>query len=109
MVGLGAELSLDDGPARISAPRGAYNYSQEKMKVDGPVSFNAPDGYQMTTSNVDIDIKAKTAKGTGGVEGTVPSGTFSADSMVANLEDRTVSLDGRARMNFVPGKLRIPQ
>lgn len=109
LSGLAAELSLNDGPGRITAPSGAYNYNTDNLDINGPVNFNAPDGYQMQTSNVDVDIKAKTAKGTGGVTGTVPTGTFSANSMIANLEDRTVTLEGRARLHMVPGKLRIPQ
>ncbi|WP_260926338.1 LPS export ABC transporter periplasmic protein LptC [Novosphingobium sp. 9] len=109
LQGLGAELSLNDGPARINAPTGRYDYNVEKLQADGPVVFNGPDGYHMTTSKVDIDIKTKTAKGTGGVQGQVPTGTFSGDTMSADFENRTVILDGRARMTIVPGKMRIPK
>jgi len=46
---------------------------------------------------------------TGGVEGAVTTGTFKADSMKADLENRTVTLEGNARLQMTPGKLRIPK
>jgi len=39
----------------------------------------------------------------------VPSGTFTADRLVADLEDRTVTLEGNARLRMVPGEFRMPQ
>jgi lipopolysaccharide export system protein LptC len=109
MLDLLAQLSLTDGPARIEAPRGAYDYNAETLEVGGPVNFTAPDGYHMVTDGVSIDIKDKTAVGTGGVRGAVPTGTFSARSMRADLDERTVTLEGNARLRMTPGKLRIPQ
>jgi lipopolysaccharide export system protein LptC len=104
-----ARLSMIDGPAEIRAPSGAYDYHSEKIAVDGPVDFTAADGYRMQTSNVAIDVKTKNAVGSGGVSGSVPTGTFRANSIVANLEDRTVKLEGNARLRMTPGKLRIPK
>jgi len=109
MQKLRALMSLNDGPAQVVAPNGAYNYDTEKIAVNGPVNFAAPDGYKMTTRNVDIDVRSKVAVGSGGVDGTVPTGTFRADSMQADLESRTVTLQGNARLRMTPGKLRIPQ
>lgn len=106
---LKALMSLNDGPAQIVAPNGAYNYDTEKIAMNGPVNFAAPDGYTMTTSKVDVDVKSQVAVGSGGVSGTVPTGTFRGDSMKADLESRTVTLDGNARLRMTPGKLRIPQ
>jgi lipopolysaccharide export system protein LptC len=106
---LTADLAMNDGPAQIKAPSGAYDYHTEKIAVDGPVYFTAADGYQMTTRNVAIDVKAQNAVGAGGVSGSVPTGTFRADRIVANLEDRTVKLEGNARLRMTPGKLRIPK
>ena len=39
---------------------------------------------------------------TGAVTGTVRQGTFSANSMRADLESRTVRLDGNARLRIDP-------
>lgn len=104
-----AQMTMSDGPASITAPRGAYNYNSDNMTVDGPVNFAAADGYRMSTSRVDIDIKQQTAVATGGVQGAAPNGTFSANSMQADLENRVVTLQGNARMRMTPGKLRIPK
>ncbi|WP_404479402.1 LPS export ABC transporter periplasmic protein LptC [Novosphingobium sp. BL-52-GroH] len=109
MQKLKALMSLNDGPAQIVAPNGAYNYDTEQIAVSGPVNFAAPDGYKMTTRNVAIDVRNQRAVGSGGVDGTVPTGTFRADSMNADLENRTVTLEGNARLRMTPGKLRIPQ
>jgi lipopolysaccharide export system protein LptC len=109
MQTLKALMSLNDGPAQIVAPNGAYNYDTEQIAVNGPVNFAAPDGYKMTTSNVAIDVRNQRAVGSGGVNGTVPTGTFRADSMKADLEGRTVTLEGNARLRMTPGKLRIPK
>jgi lipopolysaccharide export system protein LptC len=106
---LTAKLNMTDGPAEIKAPSGAYDYHTEKIAVDGPVDFTAADGYRMQTRNVAIDVKSQNAVGSGGVSGVVPTGTFRADNIVANLEERTVKLEGNARLRMTPGKLRIPK
>lgn len=106
---LTAKLSMNDGPAQVKAPSGAYDYRTEKMAVSGPVDFSAADGYRMQTSNVAIDVKSKNAVGSGGVTGSVPTGTFQANSITANLENRTITLEGNARLRMTPGKLRIPK
>ncbi len=110
MFHLAAELALNDGPGRIVAPRGHYDYRRDRLDVDGPVDFTANDGYHMTANNVTVDIASKTAQGSGGVEGRVPSGTFKAQNMQADLEARTVTLEGNAKLRMTPGsKLEIPQ
>lgn len=109
MLDLAARLNLNDGPARIDAPRGAYNYDTDKLDVAGPVNFAAADGYRMQTNGIAIDIKDRSAVASGGVEGAVPTGTFSARSMKADLDERTVTLEGNARLRMTPGKLRIPE
>lgn len=109
MEQLVARMQMADGPARVQAPRGVYNFETENVTVDGPVTFSAADGYQMMTNNVAIDLKTRRAVGSGGVSGAVPTGTFSADRIIADLEARTLVLDGNARLRMTPGKLRIPR
>ncbi len=109
MAGLIATLQLDDGPARLTAPTGDYDMRNDMMHANGPVDFRGSDGYHMITSGVDVDLKAKRATGTGGVQGTIPSGTFSADRITADLAGENVTLEGHARLRMVPGKLRVPQ
>lgn len=105
---LAARIRMKDGPAQLTAVAGAYDYEAETVSVTGPVEFTAADGYRMTTSHVAIDLKNRMVRGTGGVSGAVPAGTFSAERIVADLEARTVALEGNARLRMAPGKLRMP-
>jgi len=109
MNDLMARLQLSDGPAELRASHGIYNFDKETVSVDGAVNFSAADGYRMVTKNVEIDLKSRRAVGSGGIEGSVPTGSFSADRIVADLGERTVTLEGNARLRMTPGKLRIPQ
>lgn len=108
MRDLVARILLADGPAQLSAAGGAYDYDAEEVSVTGPVTFTAADGYRMTTTNVAIDLKGRRVTGSGGVSGAIPAGTFSADRIIADLGERTVTLDGHARLLMAPGKLRMP-
>ncbi|MEM8724516.1 MAG: LPS export ABC transporter periplasmic protein LptC [Pseudomonadota bacterium] len=103
-----AQLLLSDGPARISAPGGTYDLDEEVVGVDGSVRLTAADGYTMTASGVSIDLNARTMQGDEGVEGEVPAGAFSARAIRADLNARTLSLEGNARLSMVPGELRVP-
>lgn len=100
---LAARILLSDGPAELMAQDGTYNFNQNAVNVRGPVDFRAADGYRLTTSNVLIDLKRQWVSGSGGVAGAVPSGTFSADRIEADLENRTVALQGRARLRMQGG------
>ena len=62
----------------------------------------------LSVEGVTVDLPEKTLVGSGGVSGAIPAGTFSANSLRADLQARTVSLDGNARLNMIPGKLRMP-
>lgn len=104
-----AQLKLNDGPGEIRAPNADYNIDTDNIAVNGPVDFSAPDGYRMVTENVDIDLKNRSAVGSGGVSGTVPTGTFRANDIKVDLESRVISLEGNARLRMTPGKIRIPQ
>jgi lipopolysaccharide export system protein LptC len=108
MSQLMAQIDLGDGLARLAAPDGAYDFRAEQLKVVGPVAFTAADGYRMTVRNVSVDFKSRSLFGGGGVSGSIPAGTFSADRIIANLGERRIALDGHARLRMVPGQLRMP-
>ena len=103
-----ARILLPQGPARLTADKGAYNIDQEVMAVDGPVELTAADGYHMVVSGVAINLETKRMTGDDGVEGSIPAGTFSANRLIADLSERTVTLEGNARLSMIPGKLRMP-
>ncbi len=106
---LAARIRLSDGPAELTAARGAYNYDTEQVSAEGPVSFSAADGYRMTTQNVTIDLKTRRASGTGGVSGAIPSGTFSADRVSADLDSRALYLDGNVHLLIQQHSFRMPR
>ena len=104
-----AQLQMTEGNARVYAPTGDYHIDQDRMVAAGPVNFLAKDGYRMVTSGVAIDLKNRRAFGEGGVSGSVPTGTFSADRISADLASRSVSLDGHARLHMTQGKFTLPR
>lgn len=108
MSNLSASLVMAEGPARLFAPDGQYDFDRDLVSVSGPVTFSTSDGYRLTASGVSIDMKNRRVAGTGGISGEVPSGTFSANGIRADLIERTVSLDGNARLRMVPGRVRMP-
>jgi lipopolysaccharide export system protein LptC len=105
---LSARMLLNEGPAVLEAAGGNYNIDAERVAIDGVVRFTAADGYRMTASGVSIDMPTRRIVGTGRVEGAIPAGTFSADRIEADLDARTISLDGNARLHMAPGELRMP-
>ncbi len=110
MDDLKARILLSDGPAVIAADKGYYNIDSEVVQVPGPVSFTASDGYRMVARNVAVNLADRTLTGDGRVEGTIPSGTFSADHISADLGERVIALYGNARLQMTPGqKMRMPQ
>ena len=105
---LTARLMLPEGPAELSAPAGSYAIDRELVGIPGIVQFTAADGYQMGARNVAIDLPGRTLLGRGRVSGVIPAGTFSADSMRADLAARTLVLSGNAQLRMVPGLLQMP-
>ncbi|KHS42047.1 LPS export ABC transporter periplasmic protein LptC [Novosphingobium subterraneum] len=105
---LTARIMLDNGPALLTASRGNYDFGKEIVDIAGPINVQTSDGYRMTATNVDIDLGSKTLKSRGPVEGRIPAGTFSADRISANLNERTVALEGNARLRMVPGRMQMP-
>ena len=70
------------------------------------------DGYAMRLNGVVVDLPQRTITGAGGVSGTVPAGSFSANRLEVDLAARTVSLVGNARLRMIPGRvdqMRMPR
>ena len=100
MEGLTARMALEDGAASVIADRGRYDVNAERVAVVGPVRVEAPGGYRMETRDVEVDLPAKRLQSRGRVEGRIPIGTFEAGSLNADLGNRTVALEGRARLKI---------
>ena len=109
MDDLTARILLSEGPAVLAASDGAYDFDRDMVEIPGTVRFTAADGYQIAASNVEVSLRDKILLGRGRVNGAVPAGTFSADTIRADLEARTLTLAGDARLRMTPGLLQMPK
>ena len=126
--GMFARLGLQGGPATIQADRGRYNLDRQQVAVLGPVRVNGPEGEQLVTQDVIVDLRKRTVVGgtgtgsgrqgdvtaselsgdlrsqqlglSGGVSGRLKLGEFQAGRVHADLGNRTVVLDGGARLKI---------
>ncbi|GAA0726038.1 LPS export ABC transporter periplasmic protein LptC [Sphingomonas japonica] len=99
---LAARIEMTDGPALLRANQGRYDMDSERVAIDGPVRFRAADGYALDTSDATVDLRTRRLQANRRVTGRVPQGSFSGDSMAADLEQRTVRLEGNARLRIDP-------
>lgn len=99
---LTAGIRLADGPAEVRAERGRYDMEREQVAIDGPITVRTSDGYRLDTRDSTMDLKARQLTGTGAVDGSTPLGTFSGNRMRADLDKRTVRIDGNARLRIEP-------
>lgn len=106
LADLSARLAMADGPAVLRAPRAGYDMDAKMVRVDGPLLFESADGYRLATRDVNVDLEARTLAGQSRIDGRMPLGTFSGDRMHADLESRTVVLEGNARLHIVQGAAR---
>jgi lipopolysaccharide export system protein LptC len=97
---LAASILLQDGPARLTARGATFDLDRNTMVVPGALEFGTSDGYRLTTSGVELDLKQQVLTGEGGVAGITPSGQFRADRMRVDLENRAIVLDGRASLSM---------
>jgi lipopolysaccharide export system protein LptC len=99
---LSAEIRLTDGPASLKANQGHYDMQKEQVAVSGPIRFETANGYTLDTHDATVDLKTKQMQSGGAVSGKTPMGVFSGDKLSADLENRSVSLDGNARLRIYP-------
>jgi lipopolysaccharide export system protein LptC len=97
---LEARLQMDNGGAVVTARRGSYDMERETVAIEGPIQFETGNGYRLTTRDVDIQLEPRQLRSRGAVEGRMPTGTFRADHLGADLEARTVTLEGNARLRI---------
>lgn len=105
MTDLSGAITLADGPATIAASAGAYDMKTERVTVPGALSIATGDGYRLLARGVAIDLKARELRGTGGVDGSLNLGRFSANQLFVDMDARIVRLSGNARLRINQGVL----
>ena len=104
--GMFAELALMNGPLMIAANQGRYDLDNQQVAVSGPVRVVGPDGYRLETKDVQVDLKKRQLRSSGPVSGRMRLGQFQAGQLHADLGQRTVVLDGGARLKIMQGTVR---
>jgi lipopolysaccharide export system protein LptC len=104
--GIHARLNLARGPLSIAALKGRYDLEGEQVDVDGPVRVAGPDGYQLTTRDVQVDLDKRTMRSNGPVSGVMTLGQFQAGQLSADLDERTVRLERGVRLKINQGAVR---
>ena len=104
--GMLARFGLSQGPVTVAANQGQYNLDEQKVDVPGPVRVYGPEGEQLVTRNVTVDLKKNTMTSEGGVAGRMELGQFQAGRLRADLNTGTVVLDGGTRLKIVQGAVR---
>ena len=104
--GVFAQLDQAQGPVRIGANKGRYNLDTQRVAIDGPVRVNSDDGYRLATRDVTVDLKQRRVQSAGPVSGEMRLGQFQAGQLKADLGNRTVILDGGARLKITQGAVR---
>lgn len=104
--GFAARLNTERGPLTVVAPRGRYDIDEKMVGVPGPIRVTGPDGYELETSDVNVDLDTNMLQSDGRVTGSMRLGSFEASGVTADLNARTVTLSGRARLKIEQGAVR---
>lgn len=104
--GMRARLNLSRGPLNIIALKGRYDLEGEEVSVDGPVRVVGPDGYNLLTRDVQVDLDARTMQSRGAVNGEMRLGEFQAGNLSADLDERVVRLNNGVRLKIRQGAVR---
>ena len=104
--GIFAELALAQGPLKLAANAGRYNLDQQLLQIIGPIRVAGPDGDYLATRDVTVDFRSRRLESAGAVSGRLELGPFAAGRLKADLGNRTVTLDGGARLKIEQGTVR---
>lgn len=104
--GMLARFGLASGPVTVAANHGRYDLDRQQVAVDGPVKVAGPEGEQLLTHDVTVDLKKNVMTSKGQVTGRTELGQFEAGRLSADLNSRTIVLDGGARLKIVQGVVR---
>lgn len=98
---MAARIDLAEGPARVTAASADYDPATDVIRVPGLVNVETSDDFLLSVNNVNVDLRARTMRSDAPVSGRLPMGTFSANSIRADIDARRVSLRGNVRTRLI--------
>lgn len=104
--GMFARLNQPQGPTLINASKARYNLDTQQVAIDGAVTLSGNEGFRLATNDVLVNLKQRQLSSTGPATGAMRLGQFSAGHIHADLNSRTVVLDGGARLKITQGAVR---
>lgn len=106
LMALAAEVRLAGGPAEVTAPGGRYEIDHDLLVVRGPVRMHSANGYSLNGDEIRISLLDRTATTQRPVTGTIPLGTFRANSMHGDIDGRRIQLGGGTHLHITPASHR---
>jgi lipopolysaccharide export system protein LptC len=104
LSGLSARLEQLAGPAFVTAPAGEFFIEENRLVVDGPVVARSASGYSLDGNAIQVSLADNKVTTTEPVSGTLPMGTFRADSFAADIQGRQVRLLGSVKLRITPNR-----
>ena len=98
---MAARIDLAEGPARLAAAAADYDPASDRISVPGSVRLTTSDGFELSVSNVDVNLRERRLSSDERVTGRLPIGSFSANSIRADIDTRQVSLRGDVRTRLI--------
>jgi lipopolysaccharide export system protein LptC len=104
LTGLSARVEQQEGPATVTAPSGEFFIEENRLVVDGPVVARSSSGFSLDGNAIQVSLPDNRVTTTETVSGTLPMGTFRADSFSADIQGRKVLLLGNVKLRITPNR-----
>ena len=96
-----ADVTYDDGSQiAIRANAGRFDEESQQLLLQGDVNLFQPDGFEFTTSRLQIDTRQRAAWTDQPVTGTGPAGTIAGSGIQIYDNGRILVFPGRGRLTF---------
>ena len=104
-----ANMKFDDGTrVSLKGKNGTYKQEEQLLHLKGDVKFIHDEGYELNTTEVDIDIEKQTAISKVPVTGHGPAGDIKASGLNANGKDAIFIFEGPATLILTPEEKEKP-
>lgn len=97
-----ARIEMQRGSwTRLSAVRGNYDATTEKLRVDEAVNIKTDTGFEMRLSYADVDFKAGLMQSNAPVEVVLPNGWIKADRLTVLDNGKVAVFEGNVKSEFI--------